>query len=118
MEITKAMYEFALARIEQLLPITEDCMDDPNMAELMMVSGVVEQYENEHYPMKALTLGSIIADAMSESCITGKELADKLGVSPSRVSDYINNRAEPTLKMARLLCKILSIHPSEILGVA
>lgn len=118
MEITKAMYEFALGRIEQLLPITEDSMDDPNMAELMMVSSVVEQYEKEHFPMKAPTLGDVIANAMDNINITGKELAEKLGVSQSRVSDYVNNRAEPTLKVARMLCKILAIHPSEILGVA
>lgn len=118
MEITKAMYEFALNRIEQLLPITGDSMDDPNMAELMLVSGVVEQYEKEHYPMKVPTLGDVIADAMAGMKMTGKELADRLGVSPSRVSDYINNRAEPTLKMARVLCQVLKINPVEILGVA
>ena len=59
MDITKAMYEFALARIEQLLPITEDTMDGPNMAELMIVSGVVEQYEKEHFPMKDCTASNV-----------------------------------------------------------
>ncbi len=118
MEVTKAMYEFALQRIEELLPITKDSMDDPNMPELLMVSGVVEQYENEHCPMRVPTLGEVIADAMSEVGITGKELAQKLGVSQSRVSDYINNRAEPTLKIARMLCQVLPIHPVEVLGVA
>lgn len=118
MEITKAMYEFALNRIEQLLPITEDSMDDPNMAELMMVSSIVEQYEKEYFPMKVPTLGDVIANAMDSIKMTGKELAEKLGVSQSRVSDYVNNRAEPTLKIARMLCKILDIRPSEILGVA
>ncbi|MBR2178299.1 MAG: helix-turn-helix transcriptional regulator, partial [Paludibacteraceae bacterium] len=37
--------------------------------------------------------------------MTSKQLADKLGVSPSRISDYIHNRSEPTLRIARQLCQ-------------
>lgn len=120
MEVTKAMYEFALKRIEELLPVTPDCSpeDDPRMAELVMMSGIVEEYETKHYPIAQPTVGEIIADAMSEMKMSGKELAKCLGVSPSRVSDYLNNRAEPTLKIARLLCQILHIHPVEFLGIA
>ena len=53
------MYEFALQRIEELLPVTPDCApeDDPRMAELVIVSGVVEEYENIHYPIAQPTVG-------------------------------------------------------------
>lgn len=53
MEITKAMYEFALARIEELLPITPDCApeENKNAAELDIVSSIVEEYEKIHYPI-------------------------------------------------------------------
>ena len=33
----------------------------------------------------------------------------EIGVSPSRVNDYISGRSEPTLKIARLLCRVLNI---------
>lgn len=117
MKISKAMYEYALSRIEQLLPITPDCSpeDNPLMAELVIVSNIVEEYEKEYYPIGTPTVGEIIADAMEDAKMSGKELAQKLNVSPSRVSDYVNNRAEPTLKIARLLCKVLPIHPTELL---
>lgn len=53
MEITEAMYEFALARIEELLPITPDCApeENKNAAELDIVSSIVEEYEKIHYPI-------------------------------------------------------------------
>lgn len=49
--------------------------------------------------------------------MTSRQLAEKIGVSPSRISDYIHNRAEPTLKVARQLCQVLDITPAEILGL-
>ena len=50
MEITKEKYEYAQARIDALLPqIDENTpMNDPLMVELMIVTDVVEAYENEH----------------------------------------------------------------------
>lgn len=118
MEITRQMYEYALQRIEELLPITADSMDDPNMPELLIVSSVVEEYEQLHFPIRKPTLGEVIADAMREAGMTGKQLADALGVSQSRISDFINDRAEPTLKVARMLCKVLHINPIEMLEEA
>ena len=52
------MYEFALQRIEELLPVTPDCApeEDPRMAELAIVSGIVEEYENIHYPIQQTTI--------------------------------------------------------------
>lgn len=48
--------------------------------------------------------------------MTQKQLASEIGVSPSRVNDYISGRSEPTLKIARLLCRVLNIHPAAMLG--
>ncbi len=111
------MYHYAQQRIEELIPLTPDDMplDDPLMLEMDIVCSIVEEYENEHFPIGKPTLGQIISDAMSEAGMTGKQLAERLGVSPSRVSDYINDRAEPTLKTCRQLCSILNIRPYEIL---
>lgn len=46
--ITKENYEYAQARIDALLPqITENTpMDDPLMIELMIVTDIVEAYED------------------------------------------------------------------------
>ena len=52
-KITKAQYEFALARSEELLPMVDDNTpsNDRNAVELTMMSDVVIDYEKENYPM-------------------------------------------------------------------
>ena len=52
-KITKAQYEFALARIDELLLMVDDNTpaNDRNAVELTMMSDVVIDYEKENYPM-------------------------------------------------------------------
>ena len=52
---------------------------------------------------------------MREHRMTQRELARLVGVSPSRISDYVSGRAEPTLKVARSLCRMLNISPAAML---
>ena len=49
--------------------------------------------------------------------MTQKQLAVEIGVSPSRISDYLSGSSEPTLKIARMLCQILNIQPAAMLGI-
>lgn len=119
MEISKEQYEYALSRIEELLPLVNDDTpaNDKNAVELTIVSDVVEAYENIHYPIGKPTVGELIALSIEEKGLTQKQLAKELGVSPSRVNDYISGRAEPTLRIARAICLILGIAPAAILGM-
>ncbi len=109
MEITKQQYEYALNRIEELLPLVTDetPASDKNAVELTIVSDVVEAYEKIHYPIAKPTIGELISLSIEEKGMTQKQLAKELGVSPSRVSDYISGRAEPTLRIARAICGVL-----------
>jgi HTH-type transcriptional regulator/antitoxin HigA len=54
---------------------------------------------------------------LQEKGMTQRELANSIGVSLSRVNDYIAGRSEPTLKIARLLCMALNIPPADMLRV-
>ncbi len=119
MEITKQQYEYALNRIEELLPLVTDetPINDKNAVELTIVSEVVEAYEKIHYPIAKPTIGDLISLSIEEKGMTQKQLATELGISPSRVSDYISGRAEPTLKIARAICLILGIAPAAMLGM-
>lgn len=118
-QITKEQYEYALERIEELLPLVTDetPVDDRNSIELTIVSDIVEGYESVHYPIGKPTIGELISLSIEERGMTQKQLAVELGVSPSRVSDYITGRAEPTLRIARAICLILGIAPAAILGL-
>lgn len=119
MEISKMQYEYALNRIEELLPTVTDATPatDANAIELTIVSDIVEAYEKLHYPIEKPTIGELITLSIEEKGMTQKQLATELGVSPSRVNDYISGRAEPTLRMARALCTILGIAPTAMLGM-
>jgi len=53
---------------------------------------------------------------MAEMGLCQKALAELLGVSPSRISEYMTGKAEPALKVARLLNQKLDIDADLILG--
>ena len=119
MDISKQQYEYALNRIEELLPLVTDetPASDKNAIELTIVSDVVEAYEKLHYPIAKPTIGELISLSIEEKGMTQKQLAKELGVSPSRVNDYISGRAEPTLRIDRAICLILGIAPAAMLGM-
>lgn len=53
-KITKDQYEFALARIEELLPQVNESTpsNDRKAIELTMMSDVVINYEKEYFPIR------------------------------------------------------------------
>ena len=53
-KVSKEQYEFALARVEELLPLVNDNTpaNDKNAVELSVISNIVIAYEKEHYPIE------------------------------------------------------------------
>lgn len=53
-KVTKEQYEFALARVEELLPLVDANIPagDKNAVELTVMSDIVIAYEKEHYPIE------------------------------------------------------------------
>ncbi len=118
-KITKEQYEFALQRIEELLPLVDDNTpaNDRNAIELTLMSNTVIEYEKEYFHIGKPTVAQLIELSLEDKNMTQKQLANEIGVSPSRISDYVSGRAEPTLKVARLLCQALNITPAAIMGL-
>ena len=112
-------YNAAMERIEELLPlVTEETpLTDKNSVELVLLSNLVADYDEEHYPIKAPTLAELIRLRMAEMHLSQKALAEKLGVSPSRISEYLTGKSEPTLKIARTIHRELNIDADLILGI-
>ncbi len=117
-KITQEQYEFALASVEELLPMVDDNTpaNDKSAVELTVMSDIVIAYEKEHFPIEKPTLSELIELSLEEKGMTQRQLAGEIGISPSRINDYISGRSEPTLKIARLLCKVLNIPPASMLG--
>ena len=112
-------YKAAMARIEELLPLVNDDtpLDDRNLIELDLLSELVSDYEDEHYQIKTPALADVIKLRMYEMGLNQVKLSELLGVSTSRVSDYLTGRSEPTLKVARTISKKLNIDANVVLGV-
>ena len=104
-KVTKEQYEFALARVEELLPLVDGNTpaNNKNAVELSVMSDIVIAYEKEHYPIEKTTVAELIELSLEEKRMTQKQLAGEIGVCPSRVNDYIAGRSETILKIVRLL---------------
>ena len=116
-KVSKEQYEFALARVEELLPLVDD-----NTLQTIKCGGAYsyvrycDSIRKEHYPIEKPTVAELIELSLEEKGMSQKQLAGEIGISPSRVNDYISGRSEPTLKIARLLCRVLNIPPAAMLG--
>ncbi len=115
----EAQYEWAVERVEKLLPlINEDTPEtDPNYIELVLLSNLVADYSEEHYAVGEPSLIDVLKLRMYELGLSQAALAKKLGVSPSRICDYLSGKSEPTLKVGRRISKELNIDPAIVLGV-
>ncbi|HLV51677.1 MAG TPA: helix-turn-helix domain-containing protein, partial [Flavobacterium sp.] len=85
-------YEMLLKKIERLMDIVDDNTPptDPDYIELDLLTDLVEEYETEHYPIETPSLIDVIKLRMYEMDITQAKLAELIGVSASRVSEYLS----------------------------
>ncbi|MEI6297930.1 MAG: helix-turn-helix domain-containing protein [bacterium] len=117
--ITEEVYQTALERIEELLPTVSDATPtyDRKAIELKIMSDIVIEYEECHFPIGNPSLPEVVKMRLEQEEMSQREFAKKLGVSPSRVSEYLTGKSEPSLKIARNISKILNIEPAIILGI-
>jgi HTH-type transcriptional regulator/antitoxin HigA len=87
---SEQQYKAACNRINELLKVVgnDTPADDNNMLELDLISDLVADYEEEHYPIAAPTLVETIKLRMYEMGLTQTKLAEMLGLSTARIRDY------------------------------
>jgi len=117
---TEIQYERLMERIEELLKVVgnDTPITDKNMVELEIISLLVAEYEEKHYPIELPTLVEMIRERMYEMNLSQKELAEMLGLSPPRISEYLSGKSDPTLTVARLMHEKLDIDASILLGTS
>lgn len=115
----EAQYLWAEKRLEELLPFVDDNMsqDDPVYIEFVLIGNLVADYSEEHYPIGEPTLVEVIKLRMYEMGLTQASLGKLLHISPSRVSEILSGKSEPTLKLARAISLTLNIDADIVLGV-
>ncbi|MBQ9439631.1 MAG: helix-turn-helix domain-containing protein [Paludibacteraceae bacterium] len=117
---TEKEYEAAMNRINELLPYTwEDSIseDSAENIELSLLSELVADYEDEHYPIEKPSLISVLRLRMYEMGLSQKGIAELLGISAPRMSEIMHGKIEPSLSLARKICIKLNIAPDVVLGL-
>ena len=112
-------YNSVMKRINELLEVVDEntSEDDIRSVELVLLSNLVADYEEEHYPVKEPTLIDILKLRMFEMGLSQSALASLLGMNQSKISEIMSGKSEPTLKQARKISKKLDISPAIVLGL-
>ena len=115
----KEQYDWVVSRVEFLLPLVkEDApLSDPSRIELELLSELAAEYSDENYSLGEPSLKDVLKLRMYELGVTQRTRAELIGVSPSRLSDYMSGKSEPTLKVAREICRKLDLDANIVLGV-
>jgi len=116
---TQNEYKAVSSRIEELLAIVgnDTPIDDNHFIELDLLSDLVAAYEETQEPINIPSLVEVIKLRMYEQGLNQKRLSELLGVSTSRVSEYLTGKSEPPLNVAREISVKLDIDPAIVLGV-
>ena len=116
---TEKEYKAILERIESLMQDVDNIenKDANGYIELNLLSDLVADYEERAYPVRKPSLVEVIKLRMAEKGLNQKRLSELLGVSTSRVSEYVSGKSEPPLKVAREISVKLGIDASMVLGV-
>ena len=116
---TEKEYKVISNRIEVLLQNSDNIenQDSQGYIELNVLSDLIAEFEENHYPIKKPTLSETMKLRMYERGLNQKRLSELLGVSTSRISEYLTGKCEPTLKTAREISQKLDIDPMIVLGI-
>lgn len=116
--ITAVTYKQYLKRIDELLKTVGNNtpINHPDFIELNQLSDLVADYEEAHFPINKPSLIEVIKLRMEEQGLKQKDLAEILGTTTSRISEYIKGKREITLQVAKKLHTKLNIDADIILG--
>ena len=103
-------YQKALKRIEAIFDAKKETKEGD---ELEILSILIDNYENEHFPIGMPDPIEAIKFRMEQMGMKQKDLAEIIGFT-SRVSEIMNKKRKLTLEMIRKLNVTLHI-PTEVL---
>ncbi len=114
---TQSQYQEALKKIDVLMLRVGDnhSYDNPDFVMMDRLSDLVADYEDKHYSIETPPLTEVIKLRMYELGLKQSDLAQKLGVPKSRISEYLRGKRDITLEVARKLHSKLQIDGEIIL---
>ncbi len=114
---TQSQYQEAINKIDELLIKVGDnhSYDNPDFVMMDRLSDLVADYEDKYYNIETPTLIEVIKLRMYELGLKQSDLAKKLGVPKSRISEYLRGKRDITLEVAKKLHNQLQIDGEIIL---
>ncbi|MBI6121054.1 MULTISPECIES: transcriptional regulator [Salegentibacter] len=109
---TEKDYEQALERLEVIFDADSNSKEGD---EAEILSLLIENYENQHYPIEAPDPIEAIKIRMEEMNLKQKDLVGIIG-GKSRVSEILNKKKRLTVDMIRELERILHISASVLVN--
>lgn len=109
---TEKDYQKALERLEVIFDAPIDTKEGD---EAEILSLMIENYENEHYPIEAPDPIEAIKIRMEELNLRQKDLVGIIG-GKSRVSEILNKKKRLTVDMIRELERLLQISASVLVN--
>lgn len=112
-------YKAMMARIDEIFLSTDENTpaDDPRLLELDLLSSLVEEYEQEHFPIETPSLPATMNARLAENNWSQKEMATILGITAPRLSAILSGKVNPTYEQARVISSRLNIDPAIVLAV-
>lgn len=114
---TRKQYQEALRKIEELMVKVENnhSYDNPDFVMMDRLSDLVAQFEDEHFHIEIPSLIDVIKLRMYEMGLKQSDLAKKLDIPKTRISEYLRGKRDITMDVARKLHQQLDIDGDIIL---
>lgn len=108
-------YEAAKAVLLELMMNTPDAPDNPYNGLMDFLGYLIEQYENQHYPISKASGVEVLKFLMEQHGLTQHDLRDEIGTQ-GVVSEVLNGKRDLNKRHIELLSKRFNISPSVFFG--
>ena len=112
---TEEEYDAAIAEIERLLEEGSEAGTEA-FDRLELLSVLVEHYEEEHYPMGAVSPQEAVSFMLEQKGLTRADLEEVMG-GKSRVSEFFSGKRELSKAQVEVLRSMLGIPADILLGL-
>jgi antitoxin component HigA of HigAB toxin-antitoxin module len=119
---SKKEYHQTMVQVYDLMNRGEHSLSEEEMSKLSVMAEAAEKYENEVLGFGVLktpkTIPEMVELKMFEQKISQTTLAEKLGFSPSKVSEILSGKRKPDVSFLKGIHKLLHIDADFLLNHA
>lgn len=116
--MSKEAYQLTMAEIEKLMKIGEKNLSPASIRRLKTLSKAAEDYEDQHEQMPVSTsLRDILSVKFSQMGINQSYAAQLLGVSETKLSQILNGRQKPDVRLLKAIHVQLKVDGNTLMEI-